>query len=87
MSTTINNFSKNVLHHGVSQSVSQMVTTLCILNLSTRWKLVVSFMLWPLYPWERTSNTHCWVSCVGPKSSLEVVGKRKILALARNQTL
>jgi hypothetical protein len=28
----------------------------CILNLGTRWKRIVSFTSWPLYPWEKNAR-------------------------------
>jgi hypothetical protein len=45
-----------------------------ILNLGTRWSLVVNCM--PFYPWERAliPTTKGWVN---PKSSLPIVDKRK----------
>jgi len=50
---------------------------LCILNLSTRWKWALSFMLWPLYLQRRAIST-CWIGCwAGPKTGLEVVTKKE----------
>jgi hypothetical protein len=45
----------------------------CILDLGTRWRWVVNFTPWPLYPRERAPSTH-WI---GPRAGLDAVVKRK----------
>jgi len=47
------------------------------LNLSTKWTWMVSFTLWPLYPWAKISSTHCTGGWVGPKASLDAVARSK----------
>jgi len=39
-----------------------------ILNLGARWRRVVSFTSWPLYPRERAPCTHSTGGWVGPKA-------------------
>jgi hypothetical protein len=44
----------------------------CILNTGIRWRWVVSFMPWLLYPW------YPWIGgCAGPRAALDVKAKRK----------
>jgi hypothetical protein len=50
-----------------------------ILNLSTRWGWLVSFVPWPLCPLERACSTHWVGSFVGPRAVLDMVTKRKRL--------
>jgi hypothetical protein len=47
---------------------------------------VVSFTLWPLYPRERAPYVYKTAERVGPRTSLEMVVKRKVPAHTRNQT-
>jgi hypothetical protein len=54
--------------------------SLHILNLSTRWRWVVSFTSWPLYPWGKNLSIHWTEQLMGPIVSLDVVAKRKILS-------
>jgi hypothetical protein len=49
-----------------------------ILDLSTRWRWVVSFTHQQLYPQERDPGTHWIGGWVGPRDVLEAVVKRKI---------
>jgi hypothetical protein len=59
---------------------------LCIIDLGTRWRWVVSFMPWLLYPqWQ--GPWYLWIGgCMGPRASLNVVVKRKILSLCWDRT-
>jgi hypothetical protein len=57
---------------------------LLILNLSTRWGLVVSIMPWLRFtPGERTPGTHWTGGWVGPRASLDAETGRKIFCLCR----
>jgi hypothetical protein len=58
-----------------------------ILDLSTRWRWVVSFMPQLLYPRERTPGTNWIGGWVGPKAGLDMVVKRKIPSLTGTHTL
>jgi hypothetical protein len=51
----------------------------CILDLSTRWRWVVNFTLWPLYPQERAPSIHWMGGWVGPKTGLDEMDSRKFL--------
>jgi hypothetical protein len=42
-----------------------------ILDLGTRWRWVVSFTHWPLYPTERAAGTHWIGGWVGPRAVLD----------------
>jgi hypothetical protein len=53
-----------------------------ILDLGTRWRWVVSYTPRPLYPEEILPGTHWIGGWVGPRAGLDVVEKRKILALS-----
>jgi hypothetical protein len=55
-----------------------------ILNLSSRWRLVVSFTSRPLYPGETATGTRWMGGWVGSRAGLDVVEKRKSVASARN---
>jgi hypothetical protein len=44
-----------------------------ILDLGSRWRLVVSFTARPLYPLERAIGIHWIGSRVGPRDSLDAV--------------
>jgi hypothetical protein len=47
-------------------------------NLGTIWKLVVSFMPWPLYSWEKNTHHEMNRRLVGPTPSLGIrVGEKK----------
>jgi hypothetical protein len=65
-------------HHTMKMYWRSGGITPCILDLSTRWRWVVSFMPQPLYPRERVPGTHCIGGWVGPKASLDAVVKGKI---------
>jgi hypothetical protein len=41
----------------------------------------------PLPPWETAPRNHCTGGGVGPRTSLKVIEKRKIIASAGNRTL
>jgi hypothetical protein len=56
----------------------------CSLNLVTRLRLVVSFTPRPLYPRERSSDTHCIGGWMGPRAGLDRVARRKISNRAGN---
>jgi hypothetical protein len=49
-----------------------------ILDLGIRWRRVVSFTPWPLYPRERAPSTHWIGGWVGPRAVPDAVVKRKI---------
>jgi hypothetical protein len=49
----------------------------CILNLGTRWRLVVSFMTRPLYSRENVPGTHWIGGLVGPRAGVDAVAKRQ----------
>jgi hypothetical protein len=49
-----------------------------ILDLGTRWRLVVSFTRRPLYPRERPLDTYCIGGWVGSRAVLDAVVGRKI---------
>jgi hypothetical protein len=53
---------------------------LCILNLGSRWRWLVSFTLRPLYPRGKNSGTHWIGGWVCPRAGLDDVAKRKILS-------
>jgi hypothetical protein len=53
-----------------------------ILNLDTRWKRVVSFTRWPLYPRGNSPLVEGWV---GPRAVLDVMEKRKFFGPAGNR--
>jgi hypothetical protein len=52
-----------------------------ILDLSIRWRSVVSFTLQSLYPRGKAPGTHWTRGWVGPRGGLDVVEKVKILPL------
>jgi len=52
--------------------------TLRLLDLSTRWRWVVSFMPQPLYPWGKSPDTQWTGGWVGPRAGLDAVVKRRI---------
>jgi hypothetical protein len=54
-----------------------------ILDLDTRWRLVVSFTPRPLYPWERSPCTHWMRDWVDRRGGLEAVEKRKMVCPCR----
>jgi hypothetical protein len=58
-----------------------------ILNFGAIWRRVVSFTSLALYLRGNSPDTHCVGGWVGPRTSLEVMEKRKTLAPAENQTL
>jgi hypothetical protein len=49
-----------------------------ILNLNTRWTLVVSFMLLLLYLWGNSPQYPLYRRLGGPQSHLDITEKRKI---------
>jgi hypothetical protein len=51
---------------------------LLFLNLGTRWRWMVNFMLWQLYPYEKKPGAHWKVGLVELRASLDVFMKRKI---------
>jgi hypothetical protein len=51
------------------------------LDLSTSWRWVVSYTLWPLCPSKRALGTHCIGVWVGPRVGMDDVEKRKFLTL------
>jgi len=57
------------------------VIALCILNLDTRWRWMVTFTSLPLYPWGRAPSTHWIWGWVGPRPSVDVVADKKSLPL------
>jgi hypothetical protein len=54
-----------------------------ILNLGIRWMWVISFRPRLLYPQGKTPGTHWIRGCVGPRTVLDVMVKRKILSPCR----
>jgi hypothetical protein len=52
-----------------------------ISDLGTRWRQVVSFTPWLLYPQGKSPDTHWKGGWVGPRASLDAVVKRKIPSL------
>jgi len=54
----------------------------CILNLNTRWRCVVSFMLQPLYLWENIPANVCVGGWVDPTDSLDSLEKKKSISPA-----
>jgi hypothetical protein len=56
-----------------------------ILNLGTRWKKLVSFTNRSLYPGGTDPITHWVRGSVGPKTGVNLAGKRNITAPAGNQ--
>jgi hypothetical protein len=58
-----------------------------ILDLGTRWRLLVSFMLVLLYPRETAPDTHLTGDWVGPRIGLDITERAKILTLPRIEPL
>jgi hypothetical protein len=52
-----------------------------ILDLGTRWKCVVSIKTRPLYPREKSPDSHWIGGCVGSRAGLHAMEKRKNLPL------
>jgi hypothetical protein len=52
-----------------------------ILDFGTSWRLVIGFMLQPLYPRESARGAHWIGGWVGPRTGLDNVEKRKILTV------
>jgi len=71
----------NYISHHENVQVSAGITP-HIPNLSTRWRWIVSFISWLLYP----SGTPLIWGLVGPSASLDAVGKKNIPATAWNQS-
>jgi len=49
------------------------------LNFSARWRWVVRWMSWLLYPWWNAPCTHHVGGCVDPRASLDTVAEEKIV--------
>jgi hypothetical protein len=54
-----------------------------VLNFSTSWRWVFSFMSLPLYQWERAPGTHWIGGWVGPRADVDDMNKWKFLTLPR----
>jgi hypothetical protein len=59
------------------RSVGKWRYSSIILDLSTRWRLVISFKPLPLYPEEMAPGTHWIGDCVGPRADMNCSRKRK----------
>jgi hypothetical protein len=77
---------KVVLIHSMNAYWGRRGITSLIFNLTTRWRLVVNFTPWPLFPWGITPSTPCSGGWVGLRTGLDVFCEEKnlILCLASN---
>jgi hypothetical protein len=76
-----------ITHYGIGHIWQSGGTNSTILHLDTRWRLVVSFTLRPLYRWQRTPGNHCIGCWMGPRDSLGDMEKRRNITAAGNRNL
>jgi len=57
-----------------------------ILNIVTKWRLMIIFTFWPYFHWKRASGAHWVREWNGPRAGLDVMAMRKVPASAGNRT-